>query len=872
MDVAGNIIPVKTSSNNSIESDQEVRDITDRVAKLEATTCNGTSNGKQHQHFNGDDQNNNSTTKLQPDSPTRILENTSPFIKTNKNIATNTLNSVSATQSNATNGDSTLRQILAKNTKSDHVGGGQVTNESSIRSSDKELNNISLDTKVPHPLRAEFQSPELEEVSYYNDQVSSGTQMEDGKSIESVKARPKSLIEKESSRPNLAMPTACKQRHPSMPNSRDFLNKAEEDDYDTRYDNAIVESMTNFKDSHAQHSGQFSTPNSPKAKSAPATPCNVTPIAFHQHTSHLNSILNPSPANTLPPDIRKNLSATCRVLPSSVGAQDQPVKSQYLDNLIKRGETSLKSKDFHGAIRFFSQCIELATNNQNLEYLKKNFKVYSHRAEAHFYLNNYNEAIEDSMAARELNPKWTQAYYRQGRSQFLIGQYADSLAVFAFGLAQEPTNKRLFEALVDAALNSDFKSDFETKYNKLKTLDLDKKPFVVVSVLGQDVLAKGHSEHAAIILESALRMGADNKKFKGSVLSTIGYAYCTMRDYEKAVTYMLKELDVESELEDINAQCRVLSNLGYTYYKMRKFDKSLESHRKQLSLAMRTHLFQQASIALNAIGHVHAARNDFTSALTSHTRCLEILKQLGDNDYSQYRELLSIGHIQAMLGDYKAAQERYNEAIQLLESSCKIGQELYQVGLVMVNFNLAYLALKRQSFLEAKQYYALVIKLAQRIPNPKRALFEMRAFNGMGQTHRLFKKFDEARVWFEKQLQIAELLNDRAGQSQALSNLGMTYQHFKDYSVAWKYFEDNMRLVERDPLLKAYAHSYMGSMYFLMNRYNEAQAQYECSLNTFKDLDYCTAERKTINLNMAAVNERMGHTDVTQQKKFLTTQ
>lgn len=620
----------------------------------------------------------------------------------------------------------------------------------------------------------------------------------------------------------------------------------------------------------------ISIPSSPKAKSAPATPCNVTPTAFHQHTSHLDAMLNPNPANTLPPDIRKNMTerqaATCRVLNSNfaVSGANLPtslpaISYQYLDELFKRGQLALEAKDYLAATRFLSQCIKLATSEHErvneFPYLKQNFEVYCKRAEAHFYLENYNEAIDDSRAAHDLNPKCTQAYYHQGRAQFCIGQYADCLAVLSFGLSQEPNNKHLFEALVDSALDSEqFKAGFEPKYNTLKSLDLHKQPFVVVSVLGQELLAKDCVQHSAIVLESALKMenklGNANRKLISSVLSTLSYAYSLMKNYEKAISYMKEELEIETKLDNVVGQCRVLSNMGHTYYKMRNYDESIEVHRKHNNLAMRTRLYLQLSAGLNAIGHVHVARNDFTCALTSHSNCLEILKQLGDNEFAQFKELLSIGHIHTMLNDLNAAEERYNEAILLLKSPAKISQEIQHEGSVMVYFNLAYLSLKKQSFPEAKQYYEHVIKLAKLIPAPKRYLFEMRAVNGLGQAHRLNRNFGEAKVCFENQLKLAEMLKDTRGQSQALCNLGMIAQHSKEYNLAWKLFDDNLRLVDKDPLLAAYAHSYMGSIYFLTNRYSKAQEHYETSLNMFKNLDFCSAETKTIDLNMAAILER----------------
>lgn len=654
-----------------------------------------------------------------------------------------------------------------------------------------------------------------------------------------------------------------------------------------------------------------STPLStrPKAESAPATPCNTTPTAVDQHhlsSNYTNSFISSSksnPANTLPLDIRRNISATCRKLPSSIGYNGQLTAStsidantytnsnstnsrisnnhlglskissrttlnlHHMDELIKRGDSLLNSKDYEKAIYFYTQWIDLAEESQNgLVHLEELFRVYDQRAEAYFRLGQYEASIKDSIEARDKNPNWTQAYYRQGMAQFLLKNYLDSLAAFAFGLSLDSNNSLLFQSLVNAALDCNlFKEDFELKYNTLKSLHLDKDPFIVVSILGQDVLAKGHSNHAIIILESALKIGTDKRRLMSSVFSTISYAYCMRKEYDKAIINMEKELEIEDEALDIIGQCRVLGNLGYTYYKMRKFDKSLEAHRKQVNKAMRARLFPQASLALNAIGHIHVARNDFTNALTSHSKCLEILKQLDDNNFNQFKEILSIGYIHSMLGDFESTDKKYKEAEEFLELSKlrnKIRPEDHLIGLVMVNFNRAYLALKNQSFYDAERYYSKVIELAQSFQDRRGILFEMRASNGLGQTYKLNKEFERAKIWFDKQLKLARSSKDLVGQSQALCNLGMIHQHYKEYDLAKNKFEENLRLVDEDPLLKAYAHSYLGSMFFLFNKYNDAQAQYEISLKLFKELDYCMAEKKTIDLNMAAIHERMGNSEL----------
>lgn len=757
-----------------------------------------------------------------------------------------------STVPNLISSDSVFKQILAKNFHPDHKSSlcpvdNSTEIDKGLESGSKAKENhheprISLETKVPHPFEVnQFSSSEsnsrdakqVQEVCYYNDEAINST------------------------RGKLNLCDSHKIQQQNCYNSDEHL-------YDTNYDIAACYHNSNMIQDQIRRrdlNGDLDCTDeeeSPKAKSAPATPCNVTPTAFHQHSSYLDSTLDSSPANTLPTDIWRKIRI---VTPSAVpmGAQSQAGSLQYLEDLIRRGEALLDEKNYDEAVDYFNQWEKFATLNQGLQYRKKFFKVFSLRADAHFSLGRHEKAIEDSIRARELNPRWVHSYYREGRAQLILGKYEDSLVVLSLGLAQEPNNKRILESLVDSALKSPLKSDFDSKYQKLKALNLHRNSFVVTSIIGQELLSKGYIKHAIVLLESALDMGPSNSKLKGSVYSAIAHGHFKCKEFNEAIRYLQRELKIETELYDVDGQCRVLSNLGYIYYRLHRYDESIKMHRKQIDLGMKANLYKHVCSALNALGHIHSALSNFNAALTSHSRCLELMKELGESEFTQFKELISIGYIHSMLGDLRAAEARYADATHLLKCiSAKISEEEYLTGQIMIKFNLALIALKKQSLQDAKQCYDEVIQLARQMSPPKRNLYEMRASMGLGHAFRLFRKFDEARVYFLQQLELAESLDDLKGRSQALCNLGMIYQYYKDYQNASKFFENNLALVSEEPMLLAYAHSYMGSMAYLTNHYNEAQLHYEKSLALFKELDNCSSERKTVDLNMAAVRERMG--------------
>ena len=116
-------------------------------------------------------------------------------------------------------------------------------------------------------------------------------------------------------------------------------------------------------------------------------------------------------------------------------------------------------------------------------------------------------------------------YYRQGVALQCLGRHADALAAFSSGLAQDPKSLQLLAGLVEAAMKSPLRATLEPTYRQLQAMRLDKSPFVVISVIGQELLASAHYKAAVVVLEAALRIGTCSLKLRGSVFSALSSAY-----------------------------------------------------------------------------------------------------------------------------------------------------------------------------------------------------------------------------------------------------------------------------------------------------------------------------------------------------------
>lgn len=79
-------------------------------------------------------------------------------------------------------------------------------------------------------------------------------------------------------------------------------------------------------------------------------------------------------------------------------------------------------------------------------------------------------------------------------------------------------------------------------------MKLDKSPFVVVSVIGQELLTHGFHGASVVVLEAGLKIGTCSLKLRGSVFSALSSAYWSLGSVEKSVAYMQQDLEVTKTL------------------------------------------------------------------------------------------------------------------------------------------------------------------------------------------------------------------------------------------------------------------------------------------------------------------------------------
>ncbi|KAK3597208.1 hypothetical protein CHS0354_003712 [Potamilus streckersoni] len=430
-----------------------------------------------------------------------------------------------------------------------------------------------------------------------------------------------------------------------------------------------------------------------------------------------------------------------------------------------------------------------------------------------------------------------QAYIREGCALQQLGQHADALAAFALGLAQDAGNSSLLAGLMDSALKSPLKEKLEPILQQLQKLKLEKSPFVIISVIGQELLQVGHYNASVQMLESSVKIGTCSLKLRGSVFSALSSAHWGLGNIDKAITFMQKDLQVSKELGDQEGECRAYGNLGAAHYSKGNYKEALTNHRFQLVLSMRLKDRQTATVALSSLGHVYTAIGDYPNALQSHKQCVVLLKQSGDKTI-EAREIGNVGAVYLAMCNFDKAVECHNENLKIAKALKNSIEEARAYS----NLGSAYHY--KRDYEKAIVFHKQVLKIAEQRADKS---LEARAYAGLGHAARCLHDYAVAKNYHEKQLDSALQARDKVAEGRACSNLGIIYHQLGEFEAALKLHKVHLSIAKDlcDQASHGRSLGNIGNAYSALGKYEQAVKYHKQELEISQEVNDRHSEAAT---------------------------
>lgn len=526
---------------------------------------------------------------------------------------------------------------------------------------------------------------------------------------------------------------------------------------------------------------------------------------------------------------------------------DSPGGQAAFLHKVRQASEAVSNGDFRGAVEAYTEAISLDPSNHIL---------YTNRAAALFKLSRYSDSVQDARTARQLNPKWAKAYLREGVALQQLGQHGDALAAFAAGLAQEPANAHLLSGLTEAALKSPLKDKFQSTFQQLEKLRLGRSPFVLMAVIGQELLAAAHYSAAVAVLEAALQVGTCSLKLRGSVFSALASAHWGLGILDKAIYHMQQDLAVAKSLGDQEGECRAYGNLGSAFFSKGQYKESLTHHRFQLVLAMRLRNRQTAASALSSLGHVYTAVGDYPNALASHKQCVLLLKQ-GNDKQSEAREIGNVGAVYLAMGNFASAVECHQEHLKMARA---LGSPVEEARAYS---NLGSAHHYKRDYEQALTYHTEVLKIAEQHGDKS---LEARAYAGLGHAARCAANFSRAQFYHEKQLDNALQTKDKVAEGRACSNLGIIYHQLTEFEAALKLHKQHLEIAKSlgDKASQGRACGNVGNAYSALGKHELAVKFHKQALSISTSVNDCHSLGSTHG-NLAVAYQSLGMYDNAMQ-------
>ncbi len=291
--------------------------------------------------------------------------------------------------------------------------------------------------------------------------------------------------------------------------------------------------------------------------------------------------------------------------------------------------------------------------------------------------------------------------------------------------------------------------------------------------LGSSHLALYNHRESLTFLNECLRLYRQQKNSSGEfdTLCDLGVLYERLGDFDKALDYHLKSLDIAQRINSAESEAKALNNIGAVYYGLRQYDEARQFYQKSLSLKETLPDKKSLAVTMSNLSSVYSSQGKHEEALALRKKVLEIRRELGDrqgecivlrnlgssamrlNDFQNAKrcllqslklaEALDDRRMQAVvhhdLGDFFAARRRYDKAKAHLCESLRLAEALgLKPRQCEVFFSLSSLFKAQKKYADALRHYETYHRLKEEIFNEEsdKRLKNLQVLNQLAEAQR----------------------------------------------------------------------------------------------------------------------------------------
>ncbi len=308
-------------------------------------------------------------------------------------------------------------------------------------------------------------------------------------------------------------------------------------------------------------------------------------------------------------------------------------------------------------------------------------------------------------------------------------------------------------------------------------------------------------------------------------LANMGHASRRLNDYNKALEFASRGLQMAEELADRRPILYVLDILGDIHSNIPDFESARRAYNRALDISRELGDRKGAARYMDFIEGCYSYEGKFFTALKYAKETLRMYQELGDKE-NTLKMIVHIGNIYLRIGNKDDALKHYLDAVRIGEKEKMAEQTAWAYQ------SIGRLYRQQNKHEKALEYFDQSFKLFENKYRIAVLLIDMaKSYNALG-------SFEQALEHLDKALKIRlEIDNSgRNGPADIFLNMGDVFFKERDYEKALEYYNKALELATRfkEYHTAAFGYKNIGSLYFLKSDWHKALENFFKSLEIAK--------------------------------------
>lgn len=322
---------------------------------------------------------------------------------------------------------------------------------------------------------------------------------------------------------------------------------------------------------------------------------------------------------------------------------------------------------------------------------------------------------------------------------------------------------------------------------------------------------------------------AQNKslnKYMANALNTQGVSYCNRDDYQKAIIYFKKSLNLRKKGEHKSEIGSSLGNLGIAYQKLGDYNTALKYYQESLEISKKIAHKKGAANALGNIGNIYHAQGYYPKALDYHQKALTIEEAIGDKNRIA-ATLNNIGNVYTRQNEFSKALDLYHKSIELRKETG------HQLGMVRSLTNSGDIYQKLRNYSKAFHYHNQALKISEASGSKSGMAGSLKS---LGNIYQYKGNHSKALNYYQKSLDISREIGDKKEMADALSLISFIQYNMGNYEEAIEICHKSLQIAQEIGHLTVATNACEGLfiLYKTTNNWQKA-LEYHEQMAKFKD-------------------------------------